>query len=170
MAGGGGGVGALGGAAGAGSAPVVAAPCATSAACLATASRTAVRSCFNSPAFAAVKNWPPVSCATQLRPFTLCFALGSKPMTWICKPGAACFSDFAVAQTLALQLSSPSVMSTTSRPVACVCLAASTSAAAMGFVVFGLKPAPNKSLPGVFELSSPGFAKSSASVQVPPPR
>src|SRR6478736_3001854 len=74
------------------------------------------------------------------------------------KPGAACFSDFTVAQTLALQVSGPSVMSTTSRPVGGVCFAASTSAAATGFVAFGLKPAPNKSLPGDFALSPPGFA------------
>ena len=135
---------------------------------LAAISSTDVKSCFSSLAVAAVRNWPPVLCATQASGLSVCFALASNPITWMRNPGAACFSDFTVAQTLALQLSRPSVMSTTSRPVAGVCLAASTSAAAIGRPSFGLKPAPNRSLPGVFDESSPGLAMSSASAQVLP--
>ena len=135
---------------------------------LAAISSTDVKSCFSSLAVAAVRNWPPVLCATQARGLSVCFALASNPITWMRNPGAACFSDFTVAQTLALQLSRPSVMSTTSRPVGGVCLAASTSAAAIGRPSFGLKPAPNRSLPGVFDVSSPGLAMSSASAQVLP--
>ena len=41
-------------------------------------------------------------------------------------------------------------------------------AAAIGRPSFGLKPAPNRSLPGVFAESSPGLAMSSASAQVLP--
>ena len=135
---------------------------------LAAIASTAVKSCLSSLAVAAVRNWPPVLCATQARGLSACFALESNPITWMRNPGAACFSDFTVAQTLALQLSRPSVMSTTSRPVGGVCLAASTSAAAIGRPSFGLKPAPNRSLPGVFAESSPGLAMSSASAQVLP--
>ena len=110
------------------------------------ASSTAVRSCFNSLALAAVWNSPPVLCATQARGLSVCFALGSKPMTWMRNPGAACFSDFTVAQTLALQLSRPSVMSTTSRPAGGVCLAASTSAAATGRPQLWLEACPEQKL------------------------
>ena len=45
---------------------------------------------FSSLAVTAVRNWPPVLCATQARGLSVCFAFSSNPITWMRNPGEAC--------------------------------------------------------------------------------
>ena len=106
---------------------------------------------------AAVRNWPPVLCATQARGLSACFALGSKPMTWMRKPGAACFSDFTVAQTLALQLSSAVGDEHDVKARGRRLLGGLDQRSRDRPAELRLEACPNRSLPGVFEEVRPAW-------------